>query len=190
MSISDMIVVMKLGVIQQIGKPQDVYDNPANLFVAKFLGTPPINVFSGRVQDEKLYIGDAEVLPAKGISDREVYVGVRPEGFALNENGALCCKLNNVEVMGRDVSIVSTNEASLNPVIRSIIYSDTRLDLSGHTEVRYDLKPIKTFIFDKFNDGYRIRKPVRISAFKTAKSIVNRRPGIAVCFSVIQHKRS
>ena len=51
--------------------------------------------------------------------------------------------------MGRDVSIVSTNEASLNPVIRSIIYSDTRLDLSGHTEVRYDLKPIKTFIFDK-----------------------------------------
>ncbi|MDD5981549.1 MAG: ABC transporter ATP-binding protein, partial [Clostridium sp.] len=40
MSISDMIVVMKAGVIQQIGKPQDVYDEPANLFVAKFLGTP------------------------------------------------------------------------------------------------------------------------------------------------------
>ena len=47
MSISDMIVVMKLGVVQQIGQPQEVYDNPANLFVAKFLGTPPINVFTG-----------------------------------------------------------------------------------------------------------------------------------------------
>ena len=54
MSISDMIVVMKDGVIQQVGKPQEVYDNPANLFVAKFLGTPPINVFSGCVKDGKL----------------------------------------------------------------------------------------------------------------------------------------
>ena len=47
MSISDMIVVMKDGVVQQIGKPQEVYDNPVNLFVARFLGTPPINVFEG-----------------------------------------------------------------------------------------------------------------------------------------------
>ena len=58
MSISDMIVVMKLGVVQQIGKPQEVYDDPANLFVANFLGTPPINVFSGRVEGGKLFIGD------------------------------------------------------------------------------------------------------------------------------------
>ena len=50
MSISDMIVVMKDGVVQQIGKPQDVDDDPANLFVANFLGTPPINVFSGQVK--------------------------------------------------------------------------------------------------------------------------------------------
>ena len=57
MSISDLIVVMKDGVLQQIGKPQEVYDNPVNLFVAKFLGTPPINVFEGRIQDGQLYIG-------------------------------------------------------------------------------------------------------------------------------------
>ena len=50
MSISDLIVVMKDGLVQQIGKPQDVYDNPVNLFVAKFLGTPPINVFTGHVK--------------------------------------------------------------------------------------------------------------------------------------------
>ncbi len=50
MSISDRIVVMRDGVVQQIGKPQEVYDNPVNLFVAKFLGTPPINVFDGRVR--------------------------------------------------------------------------------------------------------------------------------------------
>ena len=48
MSISDRIAVMNHGVLMQLGKPQEVYDNPANLFVAKFLGTPPINVFEGR----------------------------------------------------------------------------------------------------------------------------------------------
>ena len=148
MSISDMIVVMKLGVVQQIGAPQEVYDNPTNLFVAKFLGTPPINVFSGKVENQQLYIGDAAVLPAPGIEDQEVTVGIRPEGFILDENGPLTCKLNNVEVMGRDVSIVSTHEASLNPVIRSIIDADQRAQLGCET-VNYSLKPHKVFIFNK-----------------------------------------
>ena len=62
MSISDMIVVMKDGVVQQIGKPQDVYDSPVNLFVAKFLGTPPINVFEGQIRGGSLYIGENAVL--------------------------------------------------------------------------------------------------------------------------------
>lgn len=57
MSISDIIIVMKDGRMQQVGRPQEVYDNPVNLFVAKFLGTPPINVFNGYVKNEKLYIG-------------------------------------------------------------------------------------------------------------------------------------
>jgi len=58
MSISDIIVVMKLGVVQQIGEPQYVYDEPVNLFVAKFLGNPAINTFEGEIKDGKLYIGD------------------------------------------------------------------------------------------------------------------------------------
>ena len=57
MSISDRIVVMKDGVVQQIGRPQDVYDSPVNLFVAKFLGTPPINVFEGEVRGGLLRLG-------------------------------------------------------------------------------------------------------------------------------------
>ena len=147
MSISDMIVVMKLGVVQQVGKPQDIYDNPTNLFVAKFLGTPPINVFSGRVECGKLYIGNQAVLENINVDDRAVTVAVRPEGFVLNENGAFACELSNVEVMGRDVSIVSKNEASLNPIIRSIVDADNKIDPAA-TEVRFDLKPHKTFIFD------------------------------------------
>ena len=148
MSISDMIVVMKLGVVQQIGKPQEVYDNPANLFVAKFLGTPPINVFSGQVRDGALYIGEDRVMEIQGIADQDVTVGVRPEGFIPDENGPLRCRVSNTEVMGRDVSIVSTHSASLNPVVRSIINADHGIQLQQEF-VRYAVKPRKLFIFSR-----------------------------------------
>ncbi len=148
MSISDMIVVMKLGVVQQIGEPQSVYDDPTNLFVAKFLGTPPINVFNGTVKGGKLSIGKDIVLDVPGVADQEVYVGIRPEGFNLDENGPLHCRMSSVEVMGRDVSIVSTNEASCNPVVRSIVNADNAIDTSKEF-VRYSVKPHKLFIFNK-----------------------------------------
>ena len=148
MSISDMIVVMKTGIVQQIGKPQDVYDDPANLFVAKFLGTPPINVFSGCVKGGTLYIGDDAVMDIQTVADQEVTVGIRPEGFVLDDNGPLKCKPTNVEVMGRDVSIVSTHDASLNPLVRSIVNADSKIDI-GSEYVRYAVKPHKIFIFSK-----------------------------------------
>ena len=147
MSISDVIVVMKLGVVQQVGAPQSIYDNPTNLFVAKFLGTPPINVFNGKVEDGKLYIGEQAVLEVNGVENQNVTVAIRPEGFIVNENGAFSCELSNVEVMGRDVSIVSRHEASQNPIIRSIVDADNKIDLSAK-EVRFDLKPHKTFLFN------------------------------------------
>lgn len=148
MSISDMIIVMKEGVIQQIGKPQEVYDNPANLFVAKFLGTPPINVFRGQVKDHTLYIGKDAIFKAGNVPDQEVWVGVRPEGFILNENGALHCNLSRIEVMGRDVSVVSTKEESENATIRSIISAENSVD-TGSLVVSFDLKPNKVFLFHK-----------------------------------------
>ena len=147
MSISDQIVVMKLGVVQQIGAPQEVYDNPANLFVAKFLGTPPINVFDGCIKGGKLYIGEDAVMDVPA-ADQEVVVGIRPEGFELDPNGPLHCKLNNVEVMGRDSSIVSTHPASQNPVVRSIIDADNKVDTTSET-VSFSLKSHKVFVFNK-----------------------------------------
>ena len=148
MSISDMIVVMKLGVVQQIGRPQDVYDDPTNLFVAKFLGTPPINVFNGTVKDGKLYIGEDAVLDVKGVSDQDVYVGIRPEGFIVDENGPFHCNLRSVEVMGRDVSVVSDNPAMQSAVIRSIVDADNKIDATAET-ISYTLKPHKVFVFNK-----------------------------------------
>ena len=146
MSISDRIVVMRDGVLQQIGKSQQVYDDPMNLFVAKFLGTPPINVFDGRVAGGKVYIGDDPILTVKNVADQDVFIGIRPEGFELDENGPLHCELRNVEVMGRDVSVVSTNPASQNLTIRSIIDADNRVDTAKPT-VQFQVKPHKLFLF-------------------------------------------
>ena len=149
MSISDVIVVMKLGVVQQIGKPQHIYDDPANLFVAKFLGTPPINVFAGEVRGGKLYIGEDEVLKVD-IEDRPVYVGIRPEGFipeSARKKIALNVDISNVEVMGRDVSIVSSHPAMLSPSIRSIVDADYKIDRDAGS-IKFALKPHKVFLFD------------------------------------------
>ncbi len=128
MSISDMIVVMKEGVVQQIGKPQDVYDDPVNLFVAKFLGTPPINVFRGSVKAGRLYIGNDAVLKCEGRVGPGGFCRRPSGGLCVKSAGALTCHLNGVEVMGRDISVVSTNASCENTVIRSIISAENSVD--------------------------------------------------------------
>ena len=151
MSISDMIVVMKAGVVQQIGAPQDVYDHPVNLFVATFLGTPPINVFDGEIRNGQLYIGKEAVLSAPGLSDQKVSVGIRPEGFVLDEKGPFTLNLSRVEVMGRDTSVVSTHEMSRNPSVRAIIPARNKIDKTAKT-VSFSLMPDKVHIFDGKTD--------------------------------------
>ncbi|MBQ6960109.1 MAG: ABC transporter ATP-binding protein [Clostridia bacterium] len=146
MSISDMIVVMKSGILQQIGAPQEVYDDPVNLFVATFLGVPPINVFDGSVKNGRLYLGDQAVLSVKGVSDQKVAVGIRPEGFVLDAQGPMEVQLNRVEVMGRDTSVVSTHPASRNVQIRSIIPARNKVDKEA-AAVRFSLMPDKVFLF-------------------------------------------
>ncbi len=155
MSISDMIVVMKEGIVQQIGEPQSVYDDPGNLFVAQFLGTPPINTFDGEVKDGKLYIGENAVMDVN-VPDAVVAVGIRPEGFIPAEDGKLCGKLINVEVMGRDCSVVFENGACRKPSVRAIIDADIKINADAENEVRFDLKRNKVFIFDN-TTGDRIR---------------------------------
>ena len=164
MSISDLIVVMSQGVIQQIGWPQDVYDEPKNLFVARFLGTPPINVFDGQVREGKVYIGNQAVLSLEGanaeainsVNGKSVYVGIRPEGFVPaeessgenNNENILTCKRIAVQVMGRDTSVVASHEAFIGEEIRAIVDSETNVDPYAET-VSFTLRPSKVHIFDK-----------------------------------------
>ena len=146
MSISDQIVVMKLGVLQQIGQPQEVYNDPINLFVAQFLGTPAINTFSGEVKDGQVFIGDEAVLPAPGVPDQKVFVGIRPEGFIPDENGAFSLDLTRIEVMGRDISVVATHPQAQAPSVRAIISSESEVGAASK-KVRFSLKPKKVFLF-------------------------------------------
>ena len=155
MSISDLIVVMKDGVVQQIGKPQQVYDDPVNLFVAKFLGTPPINVFEGYFKDGKLCIGDTPVMDTDCDYDGHVEVAVRPEGFVPCDNGPLVCGLKRIEVMGRDISVVCGHPFFTGESFRAIVDSDDLPKLNG-TTVRFALKPNKVFAFRE-DSGQRIR---------------------------------
>ena len=173
MSISDLIVVMKDGRLHQIAKPQAVYDDPVNLFVAKFLGTPPINVFSGTVKAGKLLIGSEPVLDVPGVGDGEVTVGVRPEGFEpVAEGGpssakkggwipaaglSFACALDRVEVMGRDTSIVFAHPALDGAFGRAIVDAEEAAGLEPGT-VRFALRPSKTRLFDpKTGDRIRIK---------------------------------
>jgi multiple sugar transport system ATP-binding protein len=137
---------MRDGVVQQIGKPQEVYDNPKNLFVSQFLGTPPINVFEGRAESGKLYIGADCVIDGCKAADGEYYVGIRPEGFVPASDGKLTAKLRGVEVMGRDTNVIF--EVGEGGVMRAIVPSDAPLNVTEGT-IRFDVKPAKLFLFDK-----------------------------------------
>ncbi|MBQ6591466.1 MAG: ABC transporter ATP-binding protein [Solobacterium sp.] len=155
MSISDEIVVMSAGVLQQTGMPQEVYDDPVNLFVAMFLGTPAINVFSGQIKDGALYIGDEQVLDTPGIPDQEVTAGIRPEGFVLDADGPFSMEMDRVEVMGRDTTLICRHPKFRGDTVRAIVPSDTVVKRDSGT-VHLALKPAKVHLF-RSDTGERIR---------------------------------
>ena len=171
MSISDLIVVMEAGAVRQIAAPQKVYEDPVNLFVARFLGTPPINVFEGEVRDGKVFIGGKPIIKAEpdpdwkegvegapagaALRDGAVTIGIRPEGFDPEPDGELVCGLTAVEVMGRDTSIVATNEAAVNGSIRTIVDTEEQKNVGGDT-VNFRIRPSRIYLFDN-ETGERVR---------------------------------
>ena len=148
MSISDQIVVMKLGEFQQMDSPQEVYNNPTNLFVAQFLGTPPINVFNGEIKDGGIYIGNDLVYKAiNELQNQKVFVAVRPEGFNVLEEDSECAlhaKCDMIQVLGRDLSLICLNDNCTKENFKVII-QDERKDHIG--DVKLGLKPGKFFVF-------------------------------------------
>ena len=101
MSISDYIVVMDFGVIQQIDEPQKVYEEPANLFVAKFLGSPEINVFDGEIVDDKLLLNGTVFDIGKEYSGTHTTL-VEEEQITINEKGEELTSKIQVEKVLKD----------------------------------------------------------------------------------------
>ena len=105
MTMGHRIAVMSDGVLQQIGPPQAVYDRPANLFVARFIGNPPMNTFPGRVTGGAVAVAGGR-LPLDGSgrsADGDVVVGIRPEGLELGtaEDG-IPASVTLVESLGHE----------------------------------------------------------------------------------------
>ena len=151
MSICDDIVVMKDGVKMQQGHPQDVYNNPDNLFVAKFLGTPPINVFKGYIENNSLYIGEEKILTNINLLHNEdVFVGIRPEGFVLdNKEGLITLNVKQILTMGRDMTLICQNSNFIGQDIKIIIDSDTKINLGIN---KFCIKLSKLYIFDSASE--------------------------------------
>lgn len=121
MTLADRIVIMKDGVIQQVGTPTELFDMPANLFVGEFIGSPKMNTFRTRLEkDEAGYFVDlcgvrkriagerGEALKAKNVQPQDVILGVRPEHISLsnrNDREAIRCEINVRELMGSSLHL-------------------------------------------------------------------------------------
>jgi multiple sugar transport system ATP-binding protein len=156
MTMADKIVVMNAGRVEQQGAPLELYDNPANLFVAGFIGSPAMNFMPGRLKRNgagllvELGEGVAMRAPdAPGLADgRDITIGVRPEHLAVRPDG-VPAEVIVVEPTGMDTQIycnVAGNEIAA--VVRE------RHDFRPGEVIR--LAPTLTYLFDR-NDGARLR---------------------------------
>ena len=116
MTLGDRIVIMKDGVIQQVGTPQEVFDHPRNLFVAGFIGMPRMNIFDAKlVKNGGKYavaIGGIEVevsadkqarLAAQNVAPQDIVLGVRPEHLTLKGDNLLKGSVDVYEMMGSEI---------------------------------------------------------------------------------------
>lgn len=146
MSISDEIVLMDFGVKQQMGEPQDVYDEPTNLFVAKFLGTPPINIMHGEIKNSQVFVKGAKI-GGKKTTNQDVVVGIRPEGFNLDPDGVLELEVYMVETIGRDTTLIIQNWEDPSLTYRVIV--DARHRIQPGDKVKFNIEKDKFFVFNK-----------------------------------------
>ncbi|HEX4466914.1 MAG TPA: sn-glycerol-3-phosphate ABC transporter ATP-binding protein UgpC [Solirubrobacteraceae bacterium] len=114
MTLGDRIAVISDGKLQQLGAPQEVYDRPANVFVAGFIGSPPMNLLKGSVRAGQAHAGDLTV-PCPGVDDGEVILGIRPECLRPAVDGlpSLGFEVAVVEPLGDEVIVHGVLSAEL-----------------------------------------------------------------------------
>jgi len=85
MTLADRLVAMNGGKVEQIGTPMELYENPASLFVAQFIGAPPMNILPCEVRDGQAMFGEIRMLPVSAPDGTQVSVGIRPEHVVVSE---------------------------------------------------------------------------------------------------------
>ena len=155
MTLADRVAVMKNGVIQQLGTPDEIYNDPANLFVAGFIGSPAMNLINGRVEDGQFVTTGGTRLVAVAAEDRpSVVLGVRADDMAVAEAGQ-----GDIDV--RIYAFENTGEATLLTVQwgkqRVIAKGDRHLRKEQDDVVSISLNPDHLYLFDP-DTGNRIKR--------------------------------
>ncbi len=149
MTLADRIVVMNDGRIEQVGTPMELFNNPANTFVAGFLGSPPMNQMKGTLTETGARIGSAEIRLDEATASqagRDVIVGIRPEHVTLEqgaETSALPIELDLVEPLGSE-ALLHARFGDDNLVFKTETQGDIR-HLSGINEVHIPSSLVKIF---------------------------------------------
>jgi multiple sugar transport system ATP-binding protein len=149
MTMADRIVVLNGGVIEQIGAPLELYDDPDNLFVASFIGSPSMNLFNGRYELQgggaRVRIGDFSLqVPVVNARDgQEVTVGVRPEHLLVAQTGGIPFIVDVVEPTGASTELFGTVAGQ-----RCCVTVNGRLLLRPEQGIRLDAELDNTLVFD------------------------------------------
>lgn len=159
MTLGDKVAVMKDGVIQQFGTPHEIYNNPANLFVASFIGSPPMNFVPLRIrQRDGRWVGvlnseqgscelPLPITSDEGLRDRELILGIRPEQIGLSNGSAadlsLLVDIEVVEPTGPDTLVVF----ALNQVKACCRLAPDQAPRVGET-LNLQFDPRKILLFD------------------------------------------
>jgi ABC-type sugar transport system ATPase subunit len=151
MTMANRIAVMSTGELQQVGTPQQVYDTPANLFVAQFIGTPPMNTLPGAFTTEggpAIVVGASRFPVPPGLKaslpeGRPVVVGARPEHLGVATDGTIAQDVKAVEWLGHECLLFGAVEGEP-VVVRQVGMSP--LEAGG--AVRLSVDPANVHVFD------------------------------------------
>ncbi len=146
MTMADKIVVMRDGIVEQIGTPLQLYDHPANTFVAGFIGSPAMNMVEGTWEGGGARIGAARVpvpRPMRAQDGQKVLLGTRPEHLLPDPAGPLAARVEVIEPTGADTMLMCTlGGQSLVVVVRD------RVDLRPGDPLRLSPAADKLHVFD------------------------------------------
>jgi multiple sugar transport system ATP-binding protein len=155
MTMGDRIAVMNHGVLQQIGSPPELYDNPVNRFVAAFIGSPAMNFATAKAEEGHLKLGETRLelsgRAAKAVEQnkgRDLLIGFRPEDLELNGNAGsgavrIPAKIDVVEYLGHEELIHAQSEGH---EIVALVPSEKKAQAG--TDVEFAISVEKLHVFD------------------------------------------